>query len=500
MSTYAARAAAVLSLVVLFPFIVRYVGLEEYGIWLLISSFTWLFMSDLGIGTAAARYVAEASVHEDWDLGSRTLTTALVCFAGVGATALIVFGGITAFAWESLNIPDGQRGLAALMVVVAGVGYLLLGLPLSLFRSVLAGLQRYDVANKVQVVQSILRVAITITALLAGAGVLAVVLIDVGLMLAAGLAMLVATRRISPALVIDRGRFDWGLARSVAPYSLQVFVLGVAGLVILQADNLVIGLFLPVAAVALYSGAFRIYQLCREVTGSLMIPIVPDAAQAGTLGDTERLRNLLLHGTRVANGALCAVAVPAAVMAGPLLALWAGPSFRSVAVVTQILIAGLLINNCHLIALPIMVGLGEVRRYAALHAAWALSNVVLSVALIGPFGLRGVALGTALPMVVLEPMYIQAAVRHLGVHPRDFWRHAILRGFGPAILPAIGFAGVVAVNDPTSWVAVTLLGTGWCVAYGYAFWALCLGDGDRVTLRRTLRSRIVPIAMPGGAA
>jgi O-antigen/teichoic acid export membrane protein len=79
----------------------------------------------------------------------------------------------------------------------------------------------------------------------------------------------------------------------VAPFSLQVFVLGLTGVVILQADNFVIGLSLPVAAVTLYSGSSRIYQLCREVTGSLTIALVPEAAHAGTTGDMDRLRGLL---------------------------------------------------------------------------------------------------------------------------------------------------------------------------------------------------------------
>jgi O-antigen/teichoic acid export membrane protein len=174
-STYVTRAVALLALLILFPFVVRHVGLQDYGIWLLVSSFTWLFMSDLGIGTSAARYVAEAAVKDDWDLGSRTLTTGLGCAVGVGLVALAIFGGATAIAWDALNIPSGERGMATLMVGIAGVGYLLLGLPLSLFRSVLAGLQRYDVANGIQVAQSILRTLVTIAVLLAGGGILAVV-------------------------------------------------------------------------------------------------------------------------------------------------------------------------------------------------------------------------------------------------------------------------------------------------------------------------------------
>ncbi|MEO1999691.1 MAG: hypothetical protein ABGZ17_30985, partial [Planctomycetaceae bacterium] len=61
----------------------------------------------------------------------------------------------------------------------------------------------------------------------------------------------------------------------------------------------------------------------------------------------------------------------------------------------------------------------------------AVLNVLLSIILIGPFGLMGVAMGTAIPVVVIElGLLVPHALRALQLELRDVVRHAL----GPQVL------------------------------------------------------------------
>ena len=63
------------------------------------------------------------------------------------------------------------------------------------------------------------------------------------------------------------------------------------------------------------------------------------------------------------------------------------------------------------VALPMLLGLGRVKFPAWLFLVIGILNVVISVALIGPFGLYGVALGTAIPNVIYAVVVLAYACR-----------------------------------------------------------------------------------------
>jgi O-antigen/teichoic acid export membrane protein len=482
------RLAAIASAIFLFPFIANRVGLADYGIWLLLSAVTLFFLSaDFGMGTSAVRYVAAAHARDDGVELGRVVSSSVAFFAVLGVAVSLVLVGLMALLWPSLNIPDPDRDEAIAMLAVVCVGNFLIGLPLNVFRFVLAGVQRYDMANLVALAQVVLRVTLVVAVLLAGAGIVAVAVVESGAFVLASLLALALTRRLVPGLQLSARLVSPALLRSMAPYSLQVFVIGVAALVILQADNLIIGVALPVGMVTLYAAAYRVYQVCRDVTGSLLGPLVPDAAAASVRGQEQRLRSLFLLGTKYANALMLLLVVPALVFAEPLLVLWAGEEFAEAALPLQILALSLLLNNNHLVALALLMGRGTVGAYARYHAVWALANVAISIALVGPYELEGVALGTALPLLVLEPLYVRTALRELGVPLRAFARDALLAPYGAALAALVPLAAIQSIWSPRDLGGVLLAAAVYCAAFVAVFGARAVGAGERARLLALLR-------------
>jgi O-antigen/teichoic acid export membrane protein len=59
------------------PLTVQYLGAEQYGIWITISSFlAWLYVSDMGFGSALTNALATASGLEDVNLAKSLVATA----------------------------------------------------------------------------------------------------------------------------------------------------------------------------------------------------------------------------------------------------------------------------------------------------------------------------------------------------------------------------------------------------------------------------------------
>jgi O-antigen/teichoic acid export membrane protein len=487
LSMYVVRFAAVGSAIFLFPFIARNVGLTDYGIWLLISSMSLIFMTDFGMGASATRYTTETSTRGDTEGLNRVLSSTLLFSLFAGTLLTVVFVGSIALLWRSLNIPEGDRDLAMTMVVLAASGNFLLGLPASVFRYVLAGVHRYDIANACLLLQIVTRLGLVVAFLVGGLGIIAVAISDVVATLGAGIVTVAACRRVVPGMRISRGFVSLRLLKQMAPYSAQVFVMSIAALVILQADSLIIGVFLPVAMVTLYVGAFRVYQVCRDLTLGVMNALVPEAARSNVLGDEERLRTLFVHGTKYANAVLLLLLVPVLVFAEPTLVAWAGDEFATVADVTQLLGLSLLISNNHLIALGLLTGTGKIGPYTRYHIVWAASNVALSALLVQPLGLIGVALGTAIPVCILEPLYVRTALTEFRTPAREFLARAVLRPLGVAAPSAALLEAAQVVWSPDSFGVVILASAAFVIVFALSFTAVGLDAWERDRLRAALR-------------
>jgi len=311
-----------------------------------------------------------------------------------------------------------------------------------------------------------------------------VVVVETVVQLLVAVAFYLVARRTVPDLRIARDFVSWSLLRGMIRYSLQVFVIGIAALVIIQANNLIIGLFLPVAMVTLYTGAFRIYQVCRELTGSAMSALVPDASESAELGNWDRVRQVLIGGTKYSNAFILCLTVPAIVFAEPVLVAWAGEQFAEVAIVAQILLISLIVNNNHVAAASMMIGTGRAAPYAKLHATWALSNIALSIVLVQTHGLKGMALGTAIPILLLEPLYIRSALREFSLPRARFIHEAIVRPLVPAVVAGGALWAVAATWDPQGIGVVLALSSAYAVAFLGLFTAISLRHDERARFAR----------------
>jgi O-antigen/teichoic acid export membrane protein len=487
LTNYMARFATIFALFLLFPFVDHHVGASVYGIYLLITSLTTFFTLDFGMGTATIRYVAAAWAIDDRPQLSRVISSSLAFFVGLALALALLFALAMTLAWPSLHIPANERSTALALLVVVGVGQLLIAIPLSVFNQVLIGIGRLDVMNVLQLVALAVRVIATVSLLSLGYGIVAVAVSEGVLAIGLGIAAWIASRRQMVDVSVNIARARWRIIRTMAPFSLQLFVISAAALIILQADSLIIALFLPVAAVTLYGAAYRIYQVTREVTNALTLALVPAATARHVQDQQARLQELFLKATRYSNVLVLLFAVPGLLFAGIVLEAWGGPGFRAGTEVMQILLFSQLFNNNHLVAISILTGRGDVKAYARYHAVWAVSNIILSVILIQSLGIRGVALGTAIPIILLEPLYISNVLKQLRLGATDFVRGILLPSFGPAVIIGLPLWLAARSLDIHTLLGALVASAVWTVLFGAIFYRVGTEPDDRVRVLRMLR-------------
>jgi O-antigen/teichoic acid export membrane protein len=184
-------------------------------------------------------------------------------------------------------------------------------------------------------------------------------------------------------------------------------------------------------------------------------------------------------------------------LAGPLVAAWVGPTFRRSVLVAQILAVLVVVRIGEATAATVLKGAGLHKRLAATNLATAIANVALSLALVGPYGLAGVAIGTLVPVTVAAALVVfPTACRrvHLPI------RVALLDSVLPALWPAAVMSLCLALTRhlvPASLVAVAAAGAAASLLY-FGLLAIAIGSEERnhyvARLRGWLERRRLPVA------
>jgi len=112
----------------------------------------------------------------------------------------------------------------------------------------------------------------------------------------------------------------------------------------------------------------------------------------------DRLQRLFLVGTRLSLATVVPIAAVLILMAGPLIRAWVGPGFDGSVIVVQLLASIVVVRVGTATASTLLKGAGRHRLVAVVNVVTAIVNVSLSIALVKPLGLAGVAIGTLVPV------------------------------------------------------------------------------------------------------
>jgi O-antigen/teichoic acid export membrane protein len=269
----------------------------------------------------------------------------------------------------------------------------------------------------------------------------------------------------------------------------NLFVLGIADLVIYSLDRTILAANRPASTVGQYEGPVRVHNLIRQINGTLVLTVLPAAARYLEEGDMARVRDLLLRGTRYVVAAVVPVTVILMALAQPLLVVWLGDDFRTGAVALTILISYWLVASTNTVSAPMLVAVGRARTLAWYAGGVAIMNLGLSLALTPSMGLKGVVLGTAIPYFVFAPYLLSITLREFPVTLRDFSREVWVPVFSLAVPMGAALVALRLTVSLESLPRLLAVAGGSLALYAVAFYLLWATPGERLLVRSLPRRR-----------
>ncbi len=462
------------------PMIARRLGNDAFGLWSVLQATVGLLgLLDFGFATSVVKFVAETRGQGNAERLKRITATLFGVYIVLGIVVIAVAFCLTPFLSTLLQIPADK-------VQTAQIAFILIAFrsaqaaPMGMFFGILTGFQRQAWANIAQIVGTVLYSVAAAWALVFHPSVemLAVVSLVTGIITSVFAALLCAAK--CPGISLRCQNFDRQLVREISSFSISLFLVQVSGFIYTRVDALVIQEFLTLSAVAYYSVASRMATeasgLCRQLTNAL----TPLVAELQGLGDKERIRITFERGSKLSLAFAAPLLVGLFWYAGDVLAVWMGEEYRSAGTACRILLAAMLCSVLHANAANILSMTGHQKFLAYAFMAGQVANLAMTLALVVPMGMNGVALATLLSTLAVDIMVVQPkAGRKYGFTFLSYYRTALLPS-AVACVPMLAafFAAehFVAPRSLHSIAGLELLG---CMVFAASFAVLGMNAAER---------------------
>jgi O-antigen/teichoic acid export membrane protein len=427
-SNWAVTLVTVIVLYLLTPFTLHRLGVAGYGTWLLITSMNgYLGLLVLGVPMASVRYFAQHVASGDTRKLNEAIGSCTGLYLLLGAIALVVGLGLYAF-FTLYGIPTpfhtDARSAFAVMVLFVAVGFVAL-LP----EGILAAHGDFVPRNVVRLASLLLRLGLTVGLLTLKASLTVLALVQLAcLLFDFGVCWLLIRRR-HPETHIRLANFDWAVVRAIFSFSMYVLVLNAGARLSFETDSMVIGAFLDVGSIPHFTVANSFIIYLMEFVVAIAAVVMPTATHLQTQGKMGELRDIFLKWSKIALSLTIMAGLFLLVLGPRFIAWWVGPEFeRSAGDVLQILVVSYIVFlPVRGVALPILMGLGKARLPTLGFLIAGAVNLGLSIALVRPLGIAGVALGTAIPNVLFAALVLWYACRELQTPVVEYLRYVVPR-------------------------------------------------------------------------
>lgn len=475
--------------ILLMPIIIRKLGVEQYGVWVLVFSvIDYIRVLDFGFRAAVVNACARFREREDWAGINSVLLTSLLYFVSIGVActllAMLAHGPLL----DALDLSGPVRAEASTLMVLVAVA-VSLRLVTSPLTAVLEALVRFDLVNRAYISALLFRSVGALVVLYLGYGLVEMAWLVLLAQIGEGIYVASKAKQLLPRLEVSPrflSRKTWAALFNYGKYSA---IIAGANLVSINAPATVLGYFRSAVEVGFFALPFRLLMYSAEGLARVADVTSAVTARLDERGERDRVWNLAVLTNRHCFALFMPVALFLTIYGTPLLTLWVTAEVaQNSAVLLPILVLGFLFGiSGQYNAGAILIGQGR-------HAAYAFGALVEAIATVGflllmvPMsGTMGAAWVMTLAIALGRGAYLSVALCRINGFPLGSYIGAV---YGPGVataIPVLLLAYLLRqrVWPGTTWFQLLMAGsTIFLLYYGLAFFTVLQHEHRQRIVRR----------------
>ena len=428
------------------PFLVSHLGKEQYGIWSLVFSIVaYMGLADAGMRQSIVRHVSKYYAKKDWLQINQVLSSSVIIYSIVFAVILVAISIISLFLLDKFTVPDSLFRVTQITLIIIGVNQ---GLSFFLIPfSSMGPFHRFDISSYVSIPTLLLQTGSMVYLLLNGYGLVSMALVVFAVNLIDKTVMIIIRRKLFPEVKFSRKSIHKENTKELLNYGFYSFLIIVATIAIFYTDNIIIGIFISMSGVAVYTIPATIIMQLRHAINAISIVLVPAISHFDAEQNMTKIREIYFKSTRYLYFLTTYLAVCLLVFGGPFILLWVKDAFAESVNVLNILTVSACIFFPQMIAHSILFGISKHKITFYIMSFEAVANVILSLLLVKDYGILGVAVGTAIPQIIIYSIiYPVVFLKTIDADISRFYRES-----GKSILYGI------LIFVPSAWLMKTVL-------------------------------------------
>ncbi len=380
---------------------IRRLGIEANGLWVLLTASAEYFsLLDIGLSTAFLKHLSESRGRGD-KAGSAQLFRYSLFFYRLTALMALALGALCVWLLPRFfHIPAGQLQAARWTL-----GWLTADAALSLFlspgRIVLQSFHRFDRIQVGLALKWLLRFGLFWLLISGGQGIAALAAANFFVNAMLWITLAVQGRRLFSAGIWPGGPLPAiasGLKKSLFRYSSWIVISLIANRFFYYIDTMVLGVFRTSAEIMFYYSAWKLVEIVRGIVLALLPFFIPLASEMEAGREREKIPVLFFHGMRLTILFSYPLIAYLIVLGDRVLRVWVGPQFVPYYPLLPILLLPQIIIFTFTPSSVIAFGINRHKPFILYSLVSSIVNLLLSLILVGPFGLWGIAWGTSITL------------------------------------------------------------------------------------------------------
>lgn len=418
----------------LMPFIISHLGKELYGVWILIGSFVGYYgLLDLGIGGSIMRFVSRAIGADKKEEIKYYISSAFFILSAAGILLILISIAVSLLA--GFFIADAEKLYLfkfAVLVLGTSIG---ISFPLRVFDGFLSANLRVDLKRIIEIVQIFYRTTLVIISLEMGYGVWGLAIVTAVSTLIDFLLKTLFALKIDPTLKIRLEYFSIQTINEMKDFTFFNFVQSLSSILIKKIDPFMVALFSQITSVAYYGVALSLAGYCEELFRAFLMILFPIFSQKEGSGNIESIRRILITVSRICIITASFIGCMTVFYSKQFLERWLGSSFLASYPLLVLLIVPLLFSLGFLPSVFVLNTLGKHRLNTYFDIIQGILNLFLSVLFGYVWGAMGVALGTAIPLILFGG-FVKSyfACKTINLSIMDYWSKMFFSMFTALLL------------------------------------------------------------------
>jgi O-antigen/teichoic acid export membrane protein len=397
------------------PYLVARLGLDQYGIWMLVSSFTGTIgIVQLGLGDATIKYISAYKARND-TLGVSRIISAILALSGLLAAfpALFLLAAAPLLVHHVFKIHPAHYVAAVRAIQIGGL-ILWVQCIYLVFANCLKACEKYGPPAKISVLVRSVTVVGAIYLVSLGYGVVYILLLSAAAALfGTGLLAFAVQRALDlPTL---RPSFDRRTWKEIFGFGLYSWFQSGAGLAFSQADRFLIAITLGTTPLTYYTLCVQVAQQIHGLVGAAFSFLFPHISGKHEVANRNGVKNAFRLAVLVNLALSLLLTAPLVFWGRKLLTIWMGPTFAQNSYLVLIILAlGFCLVSLNVVPHFTLLGLGKVRFLAITNVVGGVISLVSAALLIPPFGLIGAAAGRLFYGPIISLNYLKVSKAYKG--------------------------------------------------------------------------------------